>query len=114
MKYFKLETLVHMNKLILLCLFTFTSLSKFLHSDDQDISNHKIYVKPGTVFVSSNCIYINEEGNFIPVSSVSYNDCGVYVVIDSPDARQGDWRCTRCGTINTPADRKCTNCNLWR
>lgn len=43
-------------------------------------TDDKFYVEPGTVHVAPNGIFLNLDGNFIPVSSVSADEEGIYVL----------------------------------
>lgn len=40
----------------------------------------KLYVEPGTVHVAPNGIFLNVEGNFVPVNEVCVDEGGIYVL----------------------------------
>jgi hypothetical protein len=58
----------------------------------------KFYVEPGTVHVAPNGIFLNLDGNFIPVEMVCMDDEGVYV-LEYEEGPKNWVCCTRCGTI---------------
>jgi len=40
----------------------------------------KLYVEPGTVHVAPNGIFLNLDGNFVPVNGVCIDEFGIYVL----------------------------------
>lgn len=58
----------------------------------------KFYVEPGTVYVAPNGIFLNLDGNYIPVGMVCSDEVGVYVL--EYELGPENWiLCTRCYTV---------------
>lgn len=76
----------------------------------------KFYVAPGTVHVAPNGIFLNLEGNFLPVEAVCTDDRGVYCLFPSCSSKMRDWKCPRegCGTWNGAWRIRCQRCDYPR
>jgi hypothetical protein len=61
-----------------------------------------MYVSPGSVYVASNAIYININGEFIAVESISSDASGVYF-----KSHQILKICLRCGIVIEPNGHIC-------
>ncbi len=73
------------------------SISSF-ENQFEKVCNDKFYVKPGTVFVSSQGIFICIQGQPFPVTQLGCDDSGVF--IQSNDFKWGT--CPACGWPLTP------------
>lgn len=58
-------------------------------------TNERLYVPPGSVFVASDAIYVNVNGNFFSVEMVGIDENGIFV---SHETGRGDTAyCIVCG-----------------
>lgn len=89
--------------LMFLCLGCFCMSTSFANNYDysldafenrfEEASDDKYYVNPETIVVSSEAIFWCYEGHFIPITSVEYDEFGVFL---RPSATK--WGlCPRCG-----------------
>lgn len=87
---------------------------------DSGIKN-KIYIDPNTVYISSEGIFLNVNGNLIPILSLEKDEHGIFTPNDfyySPwhdddwQCKSGHWspryesRCVTCGKLKTPDSRR--------
>jgi hypothetical protein len=84
------------------------SLNGFAEQDGGSPPQDKFYAEPGTVFVSSDAIYVNWDGSFIEVKAVASDENGVYV--EGFDAgTNSESRCVICKRWYDPA-QEMTRC----
>jgi hypothetical protein len=67
------------------------------------VQNHeaKFYISEDSIFIKSNTIYVNIEGNITTVSSIASDENGLY--ISSPDLKWG--YCQKCGFYHNDTAR---------
>lgn len=104
-----------MKQIIAICLMMF-GMGVFAHELAPlagQFVDDKYYVEPGTIHVAPNSIFLNLEGHFVPVESVSMDDCGVYCLLPNCSSKsRRDWKCPRedCGTWNGAWRIRCQRC----
>lgn len=74
----------------------------YSYSNEFNSNDTKMYVLPGTTFVGANALYVNLDGTFIPVSAISLDDGGVFVILDQEAARGKPEYCPICKGYHLP------------
>lgn len=64
----------------------------------EKVIENRLYLRPGSVFVSASGIYVQTEGEFIQVDMVSSDEDGVYIDLDRFSSL------VRCGTCKRSYD----------
>jgi hypothetical protein len=89
-----------------------TEIEKFNRSIEVECG--KIYITPDMVFITSHGIFVNFQGNVMPVNSISMDATGIYFLFKDYNARYDqDWKCPnrRCGWVNNADRAYCVKCN---
>ena len=73
-------------------------------------NNDKIYLRPGSLSMDASCLYVNFEGDLIPVKQVLTDEQGVYINSkEFEDSKYGIWVCPN-GHPNPPWNLVCSVC----
>lgn len=87
----------------------------FLQSNK--IIEHKVYVEPETVFITSDQILLKFNGAILPVRNISTDQEGIFAPLDEVLVALVDidpWICPNCGLNNFSTFRKCYRCQTLR
>jgi hypothetical protein len=87
-------------------------LSCFLRTSK--IIENRVYLEPGTVYISPNQIFLNLNGQLLPIETLSTDEGGIFVtvegVLNATRKNNEAWKCRRCGRINSIEDKWCETC----
>ena len=84
-------------------------------SEEIEAIDGKIYLKPGMVYVAPQGIFVNFDGQMLPVQSLCVDSVGVYIFAESlPMNTNNSWRCPKCKHKNNGDRSFCANCNYFR
>lgn len=82
----------------------------------ENVSEGKIYIKPGVAYFAKNGIFINFQGHLVAVNNLSVDSKGVYIQEDefSQILSQYPWVCSNCNRKNGSTRKNCYNCGKGR
>lgn len=83
-----------MNKIIAGCFIFFLTFSSGVSANESYFDCDKLYVTPGSIYISNEDLYLFIEGAFISVESVSKDENGIFVILAR---NEGQAKCARCG-----------------
>ncbi len=88
-----------------------------LRSPIEKIEGDKAYLKPGSIYISENQIYLCYQQEMVGLSTISADEQGVYASVSEIIAKthpRNDWICTYCGADNSDSNKFCRICGKQR